>query len=147
MQTDDVTGATVKAAVAPINRSLEVIVKYVNDEYLIVYHLEYEGVSVHKREDIVIDWKHLPVRTGWRDRQDKLWQWLLIVEVSQWLEQLAPRVPPDNMDQLPPGIVVLAHNMYKLPSSREGVQFMHAVCRYLVKSTWLKAIYNNHYIG
>ena len=51
------------------------------------------------------------------------------------------------MDQLPPGTVALANNVYKLPSIREGVWFTHTVCRYPVKSTWLKAIHNNHYVG
>ena len=68
-------------------------------------------------------------------------------DMSQWLERLAPRVRPDNMDQLPPGTVVLANNVYKLSSIWKGVRFMHAVCGYPVKSTWLKAIHNNHYDG
>ena len=50
------------------------------------------------------------------------------------------------MDQLPPDTVALANNVYKLPSIWEGMQFMHAVCGFLVKSTWPKAIHNNHYV-
>ena len=51
------------------------------------------------------------------------------------------------MDNLPDGTKVLANNVYKLPSIKAAVRFMHAVCGYPVKSTWLKAIRNNHYVG
>ena len=59
----------------------------------------------------------------------------------------APRVQPSAIDNLPSGTVAVANNVYELPSLREGVRFMHAVCGYPVKSTWLKAIRNNHYVG
>ena len=42
---------------------------------------------------------------------------------------------------------MLANNVYELPSIKAAVRFMHAVCGYPVKSTWLKAIRNNHYVG
>ena len=51
------------------------------------------------------------------------------------------------MEKLPDGTKVLANNVYELPSLKAGVRFMHAVCGYPVKSTWLKAIRNNHYVG
>ena len=51
------------------------------------------------------------------------------------------------MNKLPDGTKVLANNVYELPSLKTGVRFMHAVCGYPVKSTWMKAIRNNHYVG
>ena len=51
------------------------------------------------------------------------------------------------MNNLPDGTKVLANNVYELLSIKAAVRFMHAVCRYAVKSTWLKAIRNNHYVG
>ena len=51
------------------------------------------------------------------------------------------------MNNLPDGTKVLANNVYELPSIKAAVRFMHAVCGYPVKSTWLKAIRNNHYVG
>ena len=151
IEINEATGETGPATVAQIQRSLEGIGKYADKGYVIVYHPEYEGVSVHQKEDIVIDWSRPPIRTGWRDRQDKLWHWSLRAplgeRVVKWLQHDAPRVQPSTIDNLPSGTVAVANNVYELPSLREGVRFMHAVCGYPVKSTWLKAIRNNHYVG
>ena len=151
IEINEATGETGPATVAQIQRSLEGIGKYADKGYVIVYHPEYEGVSVHQKEDIVIDWSRPPIRTGWRDRQDKLWHWSLRAplgeRVVKWLQHDAPRVQPSAIDNLPSGTVAVANNVYELPSLREGVRFMHAVCGYPVKSTWLKAIRNNHYVG
>ena len=37
--------------------------------------------------------------------------------------------------------------MYNLPSTEQGIKWMHAVCGYSVKSTWLKAIAAGNFIG
>ena len=58
-----------------------------------------------------------------------------------------PQVQPKDMKNLPNGTKVLANNVYELPSIKAAVRFMHVVCGYPVKSTWLKAIGNNHYVG
>ena len=151
IEINGVTGETGPATVAQIQQSLEGIGKYADKGYVIVYHPDYEGVSVHQKDDIVIDWSRPPIRTGWRDRQDKLWHWSLRAPLGErmvkWLQSDAPRVRPADIDNLPGGTVALANNVYELPSLREGIRFMHAVCGYPVKSTWLKAIRNNHYVG
>ena len=53
---------------------------------------------------------------------------------------------PDARNNLPNDTKVLANNVYKLPSIKAAVRFMHVVCGYPVKSTWLKAIRNKHYV-
>jgi hypothetical protein len=40
-----------------------------------------------------------------------------------------------------------ANSVYDLPSMEQAIKWMHAVCRYQVKSTWLKAIKAGNYIG
>ena len=40
-----------------------------------------------------------------------------------------------------------ANNVYDLPSTEQGIKWMHAVCGYPVKSTWLKAIAAGNFIG
>jgi hypothetical protein len=40
-----------------------------------------------------------------------------------------------------------ANSIYNLPSTKQAIKGMHAVCGYLVKSTWLKAIKMGNYIG
>ena len=153
IQVNESTGETGGATVAPIHQSLEGIGKYVDEGNVVVYHPHYNGVTVHRKEDIIINYDRLPIRTGWRDRHDKLWHWSLKApiptELDQWLERgLAPTVTPTDMDEhLPEGTIAIANNVYELPSIRAGVRFMHAVCGFPVQSTWLEAIRNNHYVG
>jgi hypothetical protein len=40
-----------------------------------------------------------------------------------------------------------ANNVYNLPSTKHTIKWMHAVCGYLVKLTWLKAIKVGNYVG
>ena len=40
-----------------------------------------------------------------------------------------------------------ANSVYDLPSTKEAIKWMHAVCGYPVKSTWLKAVNAGNYIG
>jgi hypothetical protein len=40
-----------------------------------------------------------------------------------------------------------ANSVYDLPSTEQAIKWMHAVCGYPVKSTWLKAIKAGNYIG
>ena len=140
VQINESTGEAGDAIVAPIQRSLEGVGKYSDRGYVVVYHPHYEGVTVHERDDIIIDWQRPPIRTGWRDRQDNLWHWALKAPIprqtTHWLERDAPTVTPiDIATRMPKGTVELANNVYELPSIREGVQFMHAVYGSPVKST------------
>jgi hypothetical protein len=40
-----------------------------------------------------------------------------------------------------------ANSVYNLPSTKQAIKWMHAVCGYPVKSTWLKAIKAGNYVG
>jgi hypothetical protein len=40
-----------------------------------------------------------------------------------------------------------ANSVYDLPSTEQAIKWMHEVCGYQVKSTWLKAIKAGNYIG
>jgi hypothetical protein len=40
-----------------------------------------------------------------------------------------------------------ANSIYDLPSTEQAIKWMHAVCRYPVKSAWLKTIKAGNYIG
>ena len=89
-------------------------------------------MTVHGKEDIVINWERPPICTRWRDRSNKLWHWSLktpiSTELAHWLERDAPTVTPTDIDALlPEGTITLAKNVYELPSIRAGVRFMHAV--------------------
>jgi hypothetical protein len=40
-----------------------------------------------------------------------------------------------------------ANSIYELPSTKQAIKWMQAVCGYLVKLTWLKAIKAGNYVG
>ena len=40
-----------------------------------------------------------------------------------------------------------AHTVYELPSIAKGIKWIHTVCGYPVKHTWLKAIQAGNYVG
>jgi hypothetical protein len=40
-----------------------------------------------------------------------------------------------------------ANSVYDLPSTEQAIKWMHAVCSFSVKSTWLKAIKAGNYVG
>jgi hypothetical protein len=40
-----------------------------------------------------------------------------------------------------------ANSVYDLPSTKQAIKWMHAICGYPVKSTWLKAIKAGNYVG
>ena len=63
IQVNESTGETGGATVAPINQSLEGIGKYVDEGNVVVYHPHYNGVTVHRKEDIVIHYDRLPICT------------------------------------------------------------------------------------
>lgn len=77
IQVNESTGKMRGATVAPINPSLKGMGKYVDNRHDIVYHPHYNGVTVHHKKDIVINWDYPPTRTGRRDRSNKLWHWSL----------------------------------------------------------------------
>ena len=41
----------------------------------------------------------------------------------------------------------MANNVYELPSIGKGIKWMHAVCGYPVKSTWMKSIRSGNFVG
>jgi hypothetical protein len=40
-----------------------------------------------------------------------------------------------------------ANSIYDLPLTEQAIKWMHAICGYPVKSTWLKAIKAGNYVG
>ena len=40
-----------------------------------------------------------------------------------------------------------ANSVYDLPSTEQAIKWMHAVCGYPVKSTWIKAIKAGNFMG
>ena len=97
-----------------------------------------EGVTVHKEQDVLITCKGKPILIGVRDENGR-YRVPLMQQWGQW----QPRAPRKRV------IAKLqqANSVYDLPTIEQGIKWMHAVCVYPVKSTWLKAIKADNFIG
>ena len=96
------------------------------------------GVSVHKEEDVLITCKGKPILIGIRDEQGR-YRIPLVQQRGQW----QPRRPSTKARKA----LNQANSVYDLPSTEQAIKWMHAVCGYPVKSTWMKAIAAGNYIG
>ena len=96
------------------------------------------GVSVHKEEDVLITCKGKPIFVGIRDSRGRY-----RVPLQQRRGQWQPRQPSKKAKK----ILREANSVYDLPSTEQAIKWMHAVCGYPVKSTWIKAIKAGNYVG
>jgi hypothetical protein len=96
------------------------------------------GVTVHKETDVLITCKGKPILIGVRDERGRY-----KIPLIQWCEQWQPRQPSKQAQKC----LHQANSIYDLPSTEQAIKWMHAVCGYPVKSTWLKAIKVGNYIG
>ena len=96
------------------------------------------GVSVHKEEDVLITCKGKPILIGIRDEQGR-YRIPLVQQRGQW----QPRRPSKKARKA----LSNANSVYDLPSTEQAIKWMHAVCGYPVKSTWMKAVAAGNYIG
>ena len=97
-----------------------------------------EGVNVFKEEDVLITCKGEPILIGVRDSHGR-YQIPLMQQRGQW----QPRRPSKQARKA----LRQANSVYDLPSTEQAIKWMHAVCGYPVKSTWLKAIKAGNYVG
>jgi hypothetical protein len=97
-----------------------------------------KGVSVHKEEDVLITVKGQPVMIGRRDERGR-YRIPLVQQRGQW----QPRIPTKRAKKA----LGQANSVYDLPSTEQAIKWMHAVCGYPVKSTWVKAIKAGNFVG
>jgi hypothetical protein len=97
-----------------------------------------DGVTIHKETDVLITCKGELILIGVRDELGH-YQIPLIQQQGQW----QPRQPSKQARKC----LRQANSIYDLPSTEQAIKWMHAVCGYPVKSTWLKAIKAGNYIG
>jgi hypothetical protein len=97
-----------------------------------------EGVSVHKEEDVLITVNNEPILIGVRDEQGR-YRIPLQQHKGQWKPRHASKKARQTLRK--------ANSVYDLPSTEQAIKWMHAVCGYPVKTTWLKAIKAGNYIG
>ena len=97
-----------------------------------------EGVSVHKEEDVLITVKNEPILIGVRDEQGR-YRIPLQQHKGQWKPRQASKKARQTLRK--------ANSVYDLPSTEQAIKWMHAVCGYPVKTTWLKAIKAGNFVG
>ena len=97
-----------------------------------------KGVTVHKEEDVLITCKGAPILIGKRDERGR-YRIPLVQERGQWAPRHPTKTTRDTLQQ--------ANSVYDLPSTEQAIRWMHAVCGFPVKSTWLKAVKAGNYIG
>ena len=113
---------------------------------IIIFHPQQGGVKIHHQEDVHNDFLSPPIIKGVREEAE-LWKFTLnnytIPDGKQHYftgrtqtdphtdtqSHLANDTPKDQ-----------AHNVYELLSISQGIKWVHDVCRYPVKPTWLKKI-------
>ena len=97
-----------------------------------------DGVTVHKEQDVLIKCQGEPILVGVRDEQGR-YRIPLLQTRGQW----QPRKPTKRIRKA----LEKANSVYDLPSIEQAIKWMHAVCGYPVKSTWLKAVKAGNFTG
>ena len=97
-----------------------------------------EDVKVYKEEDVLITCKGTPIFIGKRDERGRY-----RIPLQQTRGQWQPRQPTKRAKKF----LQEANSVYDLPSTEEAIKWMHAVCGYPVKSTWIKAIKAGNFVG
>ena len=96
------------------------------------------GVTVHNEQYILITYKGQPILIGARDQHGR-YRIPLVQQRGQW----QPRIPTKKAKL----ILRQASSVYDLPSTKQAIKWMHAVCGFPVKSAWLAAVKAGNYTG
>jgi hypothetical protein len=97
-----------------------------------------EGINVFKEEDVLITCKGKPILIGVRNGHGQ-YRIPLMQQRGQWQPCRPSKQARKALQQ--------ANSVYDLPSTEQAIKWMHAVCGYPVKLTWLKAIKAGNYVG
>ena len=98
-----------------------------------------DDVTVYKEEDVLITCKGKPILIGIRDERGRYRIPLDQRRKGRW----RPRIPT----QAESIKLAQANSVYDLPSTEQAIKWMHAVCGYPVKSTWVKAVQAGNFVG
>jgi hypothetical protein len=97
-----------------------------------------DGINVFKEEDVLITCKGKPILIGVRDGHGQ-YRILLMQQRGQWQPRRPSKQARKALQQV--------NSIYDLPLTEQAIKWMHAICGYPVKSTWLKAIKADKYVG
>ena len=124
-----------------------------------IFHPHFEGVTIHRPEDVDISYTGEPVAAGYRETTGhRFWHLPIrapnkkdpadmpLAKKLSLVERLLLSKSPKVSMELLSEATEIAHNVYELPSTEQGIRWMHAACGYPAKSTWIKAIRNGNYV-
>eukprot|EP00804_Cyclotella_cryptica_P028788 CCRYP_018718-RA/>CCRYP_018718-RA protein AED:0.48 eAED:0.48 QI:0/0/0/1/0/0/2/0/152 len=97
-----------------------------------------DGATVHAEKDTLITCQGAPILIGVCDAQGRY-----RIPLEQTHGQWRPRHPSKRAQ----GALHNASSVYDLPSTKQAIKWLHAVCGYPVKSTWIKAIKAGNFHG
>ena len=125
-----------------------------NQGLLMIIHPHFEGVTMYQPEDKHIMYTGKPVVTGYCKKiENKFWQipikapqYKMPKKLSLVNQLLLSILPPVSCEQVSEAKEIL-HNVYEIPSLDYGIRWMHAICGYLVKLVWIKAIWIGNFTG
>jgi hypothetical protein len=98
-----------------------------------------DGVTVHKEQDVLITCQGNPILIGIQDEHGRYRIPSLIQQRGQW----QPCKPSKKAGQT----LRQANSVYDLLSIKQAIKWMHAICGYPVKSTWIKAVKAGNFVG
>jgi hypothetical protein len=97
-----------------------------------------DGVTVHKEQDVFITCKGEPLLIGIRDKYGR-YCIPLLQQKGQWQQRHPSKCVNKALQH--------ANCVYNLPTTEQAIKWMHVVCGYPVKSTWIKAVKAGNFIG
>jgi hypothetical protein len=124
--------------------SLLSIPKFVEANYIAIFDKDEVNIYDANKTSIVIS--HGAILQGWQCKQTNLWHVPLIKNIKNNNTDtvLCDQSPTEFLPDRPPPSNAI-HNVYKLKTQPELVQYYHAAAGFPTKPSWLKAIKNKQY--
>ena len=97
-----------------------------------------DGVTLYKEEDLLITCQRKPILIGKIDERVRY-----RIPLTQDHRQQKPHRPTNSAGEQ----LQMSHSVYDLPSKEESINWIHTVCGYSFKSTWIKSIKAGNYVG
>ena len=97
-----------------------------------------DGITAHKEQDVLITCKGEPILIGIRYSKGHY-----CIPIMQQRGHWQPRRPSKNARQT----LRQANSVYNLPSIKHAIKWMHAICGYPVKTTWVKTVKAGSFVG
>ena len=127
---------------------------FTDQDLIMIFHPHFEGVTMHQLEVVHITDTGEPIVTGYRKQiGNKFWQVPIKPPQDRMLKKLAlvdqlllSKLPPVLREQVSEAKKIV-HTVYEIPSLNKGMRWIHAVCGYPAKPTWIKTICAGTFAG